>query len=235
MKIKIRIYSFTVICAFLILLTACKKKDSDNNNDNQTPNTTITDIDGNVYHSITIGTQVWMVENLKTTHFNDGTEIPLVTDNTAWGNCTTSGYCWYKNDQASYGNIYGALYNWYTVNTGNLCPTGWHVPTDAEWTTLTIYLGGETIAGGKLKETGTIHWSSPNTGATNETGFTALPGGFRDYDGGFKGIGDLGVWWSATDYYSVCAWGRCMGFSNSAVTRLNNDLKLGFFVRCVRD
>ena len=111
-----------------------------------TPN--VVDIDGNVYHTVTIGTQVWMVENLKTTKYNDGTAIPLVTDNTAWGALTTPGYCWYNNDSATYKNTYGALYNWYAVNTGKLAPTGWHVPTDSEWTVLTTYLGGQSVAGG---------------------------------------------------------------------------------------
>ena len=118
----------------------------------------VTDDDGNVYHSVTIGTQVWMVENLKTTKYNDGTSIPLVTDATDWHNLLTPGYCWNNNDEATYKATYGALYNWYTVNTGNLCPTGWHVPGDAEWTTLTTYLGGEDVAGGKLKEVGITHW-----------------------------------------------------------------------------
>ena len=117
---------------------------------------TVTDIDGNVYHTVTIGTQTWMVENLKTTKYNDGTAIPLVTDSTAWLNLTTPGYCWYNNDAATYKNTYGALYNWFTVNTSKLAPSGWHVPTDAEWTTLITYLGGETVAGGQMKSTGTI-------------------------------------------------------------------------------
>ena len=120
-----------------------------------------------------------MAENLKTTKYRDGTSIPLVTENTAWLNLTTPGYCWYNNDAAHYKSTYGALYNWYVLNAGsngwkNVCPTGWHVPTDAEWTTLTTYLGGESIAGGKLKETGTSHWLSPNTVATNETGLHTL-------------------------------------------------------------
>jgi len=172
-----------------------------------------------------------MVENLKTTSYNDGTAIPLVTDNTAWSNLSTPGYCWYNNDAATYKVTYGALYNWYTVNTGKLCPTGWHVPTDAEWTTLTTYLGGESIAGGKLKETGTSHWDSPNTGATSETGFTALPGGLRYYDGTFDGLGYYGLWWGATED----AWGQGVGYDYIDVTRGSSDKSYGFSVRCVRD
>ena len=122
----------------------------------------VQDIDGNNYLTVTIGTQIWMAENLRTTKYNDGTAIPLVTDNTTWANLTTPAYCWYNNDAKTNGSTYGALYNWYSVNTKKLCPTGWHVPNDTEWTTLTTYLGGTAVAGGKLKETGTAHWYSPN-------------------------------------------------------------------------
>src|SRR5450759_4787246 len=115
---------------------------------------TVKDIDGNVYKTVTIGKQVWMVENLKTTKYNDGITIPLVIDNTAWTDLITPKYSWFNNDIANK-EVYGALYNWYTVNTNKLCPKGWHIPTDEEWTTLTTYLGGEGVAGGKLKETGT--------------------------------------------------------------------------------
>jgi uncharacterized protein (TIGR02145 family) len=125
----------------------------------------VSDIDGNYYKTIQIGSQIWMAENLKTTRYNDGSNIPLVTDNTAWSNLTTPGYCWYNNDAATYKNVYGALYNWYAVNTGKLCPSGWHVPSEYEWTLLVNYLGGVYAAGGKLKETGTTHWYSPNAGA----------------------------------------------------------------------
>ena len=129
----------------------------------------VNDVDGNTYNVVAIGTQVWMAENLKTTKYKNGTAIPLITDLTAWMSLTTPGYCWYDA-------TYGALYNFYTLSTGSLCPTGWHIPSDAEWTTLTDYLGGETVAGGKLKETGTAHWTTPNSGATNAFGFKGLPG-----------------------------------------------------------
>jgi len=195
----------------------------------------ITDGDGNIYNAVQIGTQVWMKENLRTTKYKDGTEIPLVTDNTAWSNLATPGYCWYNNDATTYKNTYGALYNWYTVNTGKLCPTGWHVPTDAEWTTLTTFLGGAGGAGGKLKEAGTTHWLSPNTGATNETGFTALPGGRRSYNGTFDDIGSNGYWWSATESTATLAWGRLMGYYHSYVYSSTNSKEYGFSVRCVRD
>src|SRR4029078_12512714 len=150
---------------FLILVISCKK-------DNETP-ATVTDIDGNVYHTVTIGTQVWMVENLKTTKYRNGdligTTIPATLDISSE---STPKYQWaYKGEESNVAT-YGRLYTWYAVaDSRNVCPTGWHVPSDAEWTTLTTYLGGESVAGGKLKENGTVHWESPNTGATNESGF----------------------------------------------------------------
>lgn len=194
------------------------------------------DVDGNVYTTVTIGTQTWMVENLKTTKYNDGTAIPLVTDNTAWSNLTTPGYCWYNNDVGTYKNTYGALYNSYTVNTDKLAPTGWHVATDAEWSTLTTYLGGEGVAGGKLKESGTTHWTSPNTGATNEWGFTALPGGCRfGIVGFFDDIGDNSRLWSATVVGVVGSWARYMDYDNAGVHRVEYPKYYGFQVRCVRD
>jgi len=195
----------------------------------------VKDIDGNIYGTVTIGTQTWMVENLKTTSYNDGTTIPLVTDNTVWSNSTTPAYCWYNNDEATYGNTYGALYNWYVVETGNVCPTGWHVPTDAEWTILTDYLGGTSVAGGKLKDTGTTHWTSPNTGATNETGFTALPGGCRGSGGSFDDVGRFGYWWSSTEISSTNAWFRVVNYLFATIVRSNYNKEFGFSVRCLRD
>ena len=169
-----------------------------------------TDGDFNIYPVVTIGTQTWMAENLKTTKYNDGTAIPNVTDNTTWSTTTSGAYCDYSNSSA-YSNTYGRLYNWYAVastNPKNVCPTGWHVPTDAQWTTLSTFLGGEGVAGGKLKETSTTHWLTPNTSATNETGFTALPGGYRNHSGTFGLIGNTGFWWSSTVGGTTFAWYR---------------------------
>jgi uncharacterized protein (TIGR02145 family) len=196
----------------------------------------VSDIEGNTYKTVTIGTQTWMAENLRVARYKNGTAIPLVTDPTAWVGLTTPGYCWYNNDEATNKATYGALYNWYTVITGNLCPTGWHVPTDAEWTTLTTYLGGESVAGGKLREVGTAHWASPNTGATNETGFTALPGGYRYYTGTYLTIGYAGYWWSSTGSSATNAWYRYMYYYNPLVSRDGYGSKeSGFSVRCLRD
>ena len=202
----------------------------------------ISDIDGNVYNTVYIGTQLWMAENLKTTKYNDGTAIPNITDAT-WAAATTGAYSDYINTPAN-STTYGRLYNWYAVDNNattkvasnggkNVCPTSWHVPSDTEWTTLTTYLGGEMVAGGKLKETGTTHWQGPNTGATNETGFTALPGGFRG-NGAYSDIGNYGYWWSSTEYSTADAWSRYVNY-NYSVTRYYAFEQYGFSVRCVRD
>jgi len=200
----------------------------------------IIDADGNSYNTVTIGTQTWMKENLKTTKYKNGTAITNVIGNTAWAALTTEAYCWYNSGtEASpvYIDTYGALYNWYAVaDSRGLCPTGWHMPSDADWTKLTTYLGGESVAGGKLKETLLTHWSTPNTGATNETGFTALPGGNRTYfDGKFISVGDYGNWWSSAQSTTYNAWGRVLSYNRASVFRFDYDKKCGFSVRCVRD
>ncbi len=195
---------------------------------------TISDIDGNIYNVFMIGNQVWMKENLRTSRNNDGSNIPYITNNSSWSSLNPA-YCWYNND-VSNKTVYGAMYNWYAINTGKLCPIGWHVSTDSEWTTLTTYLGGESVAGGKLKEIGTTHWASPNTGATDDVGFIALPGGFRySSDGSFTPAGYYGRWWTSTDGGDIRAWGRGMDYNNSTVGRYNSDKKLGNSVRCIMD
>ncbi|MCX6244858.1 MAG: fibrobacter succinogenes major paralogous domain-containing protein [Bacteroidetes bacterium] len=206
-----------------------------------TLDTTIADADNNHYRVVQIGSQVWMAENLKTTKYNDGTAIPLVTDNTAWSNLTSSGYCWYKNDAATYKTTYGALYKWYAVNTGKLAPAGWHVPTDAEWTTLATCLGDGYYAGGKMKSTGTIEagtglWHDPNTGATNESGFAAVPGGYRDINGLFKNIGYNGYWWSSTEEaWDNTACYRYIDYLNTGLYIEYCNKGNGLYVRCLRD
>jgi uncharacterized protein (TIGR02145 family) len=186
------------------------------------------DYDGNTYDEVTIGTQVWMKENLKTTHFRDGTPITLV-ENDEWGSKTTEAYCWYDNE-ISNKDLYGALYNTYAVtNTHNLCPAGWHVPTEADWTTLFSFLGGVDIAGGKMKEAGLAHWNTPNTDATNESGFTALPGGHRQVAGAFVTKGDYGYWSYPTGCYKVI-------LNNSGGVLADCvDYRFGFSVRCIKD
>ncbi len=184
---------------------------------------------------VEIGTQVWMAENLKTTKYNDFATIPLIENNTDWTNLTAPGFCWYNNEEATYKNTYGALYNWYVGNTAKLCPSGWHLPSDGEWTTLYNYVGG---SAGKLKETGTAHWQSPNSGATNETGFTALPGGYRYsvlYLGTFGEIGLGGDWWSADASTATTAWDYWMGYNYTNVSRENDNKTVGFSVRCLKN
>jgi uncharacterized protein (TIGR02145 family) len=177
-----------------------------------------------------------MVENLKVTHYRNGDPIVHVIDDTLWMNLTSGAYCNYKNDGV-YSNTYGRLYNWYAIAESNIIsPVGWHIPTDAEWTTLTTYLGGDSLAGGKLKEINTIHWNTPNTGATNETGFTALPGGYRhSIDGGFYNVGNSGLWWSSTEGNADKGWSRYMGFNSNEVIKSTSFKGFGFSVRCVRD
>ncbi len=195
---------------------------------------TIIDNDGNSYNVIRIGTQVWMKENLKTTTFNDDAVIPLVTDATAWTNLTTPGYCWYSNN-ASNKNTYGALYNWYAVTNGKLCPTGWHVPTDDDFIALEDYFGFSVAAGGKLKETGTTHWASPNTGATDEVGFKALPGGLRSETGTFQFITNYGFWWTSTEYNTHNEWYRELEYNTDNIVRYFKDDNNGMSVRCIKN
>jgi uncharacterized protein (TIGR02145 family) len=181
-----------------------------------------------------------MVENLKTTRFNNGVLIPLVLDPADWDKLTTQGYCWYNNDAANK-TPYGALYNWYAVASGTLAPAGWHVPSDAEWTQLTDFLGGESGSGGKLKSTGTIEaatglWYAPNRDATNSTGFSALPGGYRhSTNGSFVDLGIGGFWWSSTPFDASNAWYRFLGYISSDVGKTNYSNVFGFSVRCVKD
>jgi len=197
----------------------------------------ISDYEGNYYTTVSIGTQVWMKENLRSTKYNDGTPIPNETEGAAWGALSTPAYCWYGNDAITYKTTYGALYNWFTVNTGKLCPINWHVPSDSEWTILTTFLGGESVSGGKLKEAGSTHWSSPNTGASNDSGFTGLPGGNRWGNGPFDGIGTLAYWWSSTEVTTLSAWYRQVYYNTVNIDRLNfNPVeRSGFSVRCVKD
>ena len=233
--------TITLLILFIgvVFLSSCRNKSDKANKSEVSPSEQtqyiVEDIDGNVYKTVKIGNQTWMTKNLKTSRFNDGTPIPLVTDGAAWAALTTPAYCWYNNDSVSYKNTYGALYNGYAVMTGKLCPMDWHVPTDEEWTKLIKYLGGESYAGDRLKETGTDYWVSPNTGATNESGYTALPGGLRYHDGIFHDFGFSGYWWTSTEYSDTRAFFRYMDYEYSNVFGFNNSKNIGFSVRCIRD
>jgi uncharacterized protein (TIGR02145 family) len=200
----------------------------------------IEDQDGNTYKTVTIGTQIWMAENLKTTKYRNGELIPNVNDTTQWRKLSTGAYCYYEND-TRYINAYGFLYNWFALkDRRNLAPAGWHVATDSDWTILTDYLGGENAAIGKLKENGTTHWSD-NSETTNESGFTALPGGFRgnlSFAGAKMGYHDWyngiwAIWWSPEDSTLAYDWERLIWFGR--VERLYSHKSNGASVRCVKD
>jgi uncharacterized protein (TIGR02145 family) len=216
---------------FITAFTMCSKSSDDNSTPTQI---TVTDIDGNVYHGVTIGTQVWMVENLKVTKYRNSDLIANVTD-TSWKSLTTGAYCWYLNDVTNKGT-YGALYNWFAVtDSRNIAPTGWHVPTDAEWETLITYLGGSNAAGGSIKEAGTSHWNSPNTGATNTSGFTALPGGRRISDAAFEGLHNYADLWSVTEQAATFSWSCELNTSEADAYRYIARKVNGLSVRCIKD
>jgi uncharacterized protein (TIGR02145 family) len=200
-----------------------------------------TDVDGNSYNTVTIGAQVWMKENLKVSKYRNGDPIPTNLTDTDWQNTTSGAYVIYNNDAAN-NTTYGKLYNWYTVaDNRGLCPTGWHVPSDAEWTTLENFLGGSSVAGGKMKSTGTIQagtglWQDPNADASNSSGFTGHPGGLCAENLNFYNIDKNGYWWSSTEGYSSNAWLRGLfDFVGSSVRNLFGDKRGGFSVRCLRD
>ncbi len=201
---------------------------------------TISDVDGNNYKTVYIGTQQWMAENLKVSKYSDGTTIPNITDNSQWENNTTGAWAYYNNDAANNAK-YGKLYNWYALSpttngNKNVCPSGWHVPTDAEWFVLTEYLGGVPVAGGKMKEVGTTSWGSENTKSTNSSLFTGLPGGYLEYYGGYcKEIGNYGFWWSSLENSAFYVWVRSLGYSEGTAYRNSMSKSSGYSVRCLRD
>jgi len=240
-KNRLNICLLILVGLIVVFTTSCRKEDS------TTDGNMVKDIDGNVYHTVTIGTQVWMVEELKTTRYNDGTAIPLVTDKKSWSNLTTPGYCWYQNDQSTYGSKYGALYNWYAVNTGNLCPNGWHIPTKDEWKTLegmvdSLHGVGDAewdVVGFQGSDVGTVlkaatGWSDNGNG-TDDFGFSALPGGYRYTSGNFLDVGRFNFWWSSTESSSTRAWSLGLAFNNTKDFQYDPDKKAGFSVRCLRD
>lgn len=241
-----------ILIGMLFYPVSCKK---DSNTTKQEVFTgKVTDIDGNIYDSVTIGTQVWMVQNLKATKYNDGTDIQNVTDPVKWNELTTPGYCWYNNDSASNKNKYGALYNWYAINTEKLCPKGWHVPTEEEWTKLENYLianlfnyDNSTIGNKYAKSIASdFGWPlSTNEGSVgntdystkrNLTGFNALPGGTINFYGTFNGIGFNTAWWTSTQKLTFTeAYYHYINYDKINVGRDDVDKHLGFSVRCIKD
>ena len=228
MKNTPKIQVFLFLSMLLFLLNNCTKSDD---KPTDVPQPTVTDIDGNVYHVVTIGTQVWMVENLKTTRYRNGDPLPYVSSATMWPFTVPGAYANYDN-YSGIGDEYGRLYNWQAVtDSRNLAPVGWHVPSDAEWTILTDFLGGEMAAGVKMKSKN--GWGQGN--GTNESGFTALPGGTTGFDN-YYGIYDIGSWWSSTET-SVAgnAWTRYLSYDSDQITRYSNSGYFGKSVRCIKD
>ena len=229
----------TAFAVFILLTFSCKKENtaiqSSGSGDESTTQANVTSMNEPAANAVRIGNQVWMTKNLDVTRYRNGDRIPYAANRAKWASLTTGAWCWYRNDSAN-GKIYGKLYNWYAVNDPRgLAPDGWHIPSDAEWTALSAYLGGEIVADGKMKETGTTHWLAPNDGATNSSGFTGLPGGARNIDGTFYNIGFNGYWWGSTEGNTLNAWVRAISFASSYVFRNENDKRNGFSVRCLRD
>ena len=200
----------------------------------------ISDIDGNTYKTIYIGTQQWMAENLKTATYNNGTIIPNIVDANQWVNLTSGAWSFYNND-ATNNTKHGKLYNWHTVSSTtngniNICPFGWHVPSYDEWNILNDYLGGNSLAGGKMKEVGTINWNTPNIDASNSSLFTALPGGFRS-GGNFSSLGEFGIWWTSSDLFDnkLNAQGFQLTNNTSYLQWFNSPKSQGFSIRCIKN
>ncbi|MCX6319402.1 MAG: fibrobacter succinogenes major paralogous domain-containing protein [Bacteroidetes bacterium] len=218
--------------ALLLVLLACNKNES---NVPDTP-AVVSDIDGNRYEIISIGGREWMKQNLSTSRYRNGAVIPNVTDPAQWDTLTTGAWCWYNNDSATYAATYGKLYNWYAVNDpGGLAPAGWHVPDAVEWTTLSTSLGGNAVAGGLLKESGNSHWMSPNSNATNSTGFTGLPSGFRDLHGPFSGITFSGIFWTSSPFDALNSNTCELMYNEQSLITGRWNKNMGYAVRCTRD
>jgi uncharacterized protein (TIGR02145 family) len=224
------------ICRLFVLCILLNLNDISIKISAQSPGGGMNDIEGNTYQTVIIGKQEWMATNLKTTKFADGEIIQNIINDSEWSHTSIPAYCWYENN-ISNKNSYGALYNWYSLNTGKLCPNGWHVPSDAEWTILVNTLGGNNVAGGKLKETGTKFWLSPNEGASNESGFSGLASGNRygHKIGPFLQIGFYSDWWSSTLHIAGTAWSRRLHFNTTTVSRNCGDLRAGYSIRCLKD
>ena len=237
------LFKYLLFGQFLILLTGCEKSEPKQTQYIKGQTGTVIDIEGNVYKTIEIGTQIWMAENLKTTLLNDSSSILdncshiiTVLNDTGYINVLTTGYCWYNNITYTTENHFGVLYNFYAVETEKLCPTGWHIPSEAEWNTLTDYLGGNSIAGGKLKESSLRNWDIPNKGATNESGFNALPGGRRySSHNTFSGMREFGYWWTSTSKSVGIATMKYMSYDNTAILDDEFPQTTACSIRCIKN
>lgn len=227
-KMRYKLPAFGIMLIMVCIVAfSCKKDES--------PPGPVTDIDGTIYKTIKIGEQIWMAENLKTTRYNDGTEIALISDAAVWNNTTSGGYCWYMNDKSSFGDIYGAIYNGYTINTAIVCPVGWHVPDREEWQKLRNFTGDSLKAGGKLKEAGTEHWLAPNKGADNSSGFTALASGMRYFDGSFASVLYFTGIWSSTETGEKDLLYMSLNYGDATFSISNIKRNQGFSIRCIKD
>ncbi len=237
--------TFPVVCSFILAVSiavpACKTKtiamqpqvETKTAPAPQADVNSVTDVDGNSYKTITIGGKTWMVENLRTTRYNDGTPINTNLDAKSWTAATTGAYAIY-NGEAANNTTYGKLYNWYAVNTGKLAPKGWHIPSRSEWSALVESLGGSSVAGGKLKSISTV-WIAPNVGATNSSGFNGLPGGYRSTTGGYSTLGNTGFWWASSERNSTQ--GDYLKLDNGFDDSFANGAtkQFGYSIRCVKD
>lgn len=239
-KNKCWLHQLTLILLVLISTNSCEKDNNDNN--------TVTDIDGNIYHTVTIGKQVWMIENLKTTHYNNGVAIPDGSTRGDYSSESEPKYWFAYNDDLASVDAYGRLYTWYAVNDShNICPIGWHIPSDSEWNELQVFMGmkpsdtslicdDNNDISGKLKEKGTLHWISPNTGAIDKSGFAALPAGYRRrFNKEFDFVGEYACFWTSTEADKENAWYRHFYYDKESICRTYNLKNYGFSVRCIKD
>ena len=229
MENRIAFFSASGLLLMLLILTCCKRSEKGKAED------IITDIDGNKYHTLTLGTQVWMVENLNVIRFQNGDLIPNVIEDAHWEKSIEAAYSYYQNNKKN-GKVYGKLYNWHTISDSRgLCPPGWHVPSDEEWQILSDFLGGNEVAGNLMKESGFKHWKMPNEGATNSSGFSALPAGGRDEYGKFFTDSFGGHWWSATEDGTIDVWVRSIYYEYGSILRDSYHKNSGFSIRCIKD
>lgn len=224
---------FSVLLVLLIIIS-CEKSDSPTGIVQDEP--TVTDIEGNLYNTIRIGTQLWMAENLKVTQYRNGDPIPHITNNAEWCNMTTGAYCNLDNDEEN-ASVSGRLYNGFVViDARGIAPEGWHVPTEAEWQTLVDFCGGNSYAGDKLKEVGTDHWSVTQSTVNNESGFTAVPGGFRSFGNGWFYYGsDVGEYWTSTESEDGKLWWYQVVSGRNDVEKFSSGKPAGLSIRCLRD
>lgn len=240
---KIKIVLFSLFFIALNLVYSCKKDNNEKevviedkiNFNLSIDYDSVTDIDGNTYKTVVIGNQTWMAENLKTTHYSNGDQIPNIINNSEWVYSNYGAYCWMENDE-KYKKIYGAIYNYYAVvDRRNVCPSGWRVPSKNDWVSLEYNAGDNELTGGYLKEEGYDHWYKPNLRADNRTGFTALPAGGRGVDGNFSAIGQDCYWWSTTGVSTSIAYARHLNYNMSSFQSGQGGKLLGFSVRCVKN